>query len=196
MLRGLFIVLVTMLITIGCSGESTQNNKEEAGVDQNRPRVIMETDMGRIVLELFPDVAPNHVKRFLDLVNKGFYDGLTFHRVVKDFVIQGGSPDGSSAGQTGDLLPAEFSNLKHLPGSLGMARGNDLNSASCQFYICLSQLSDLDGKYTIFGQTVDGMNVVKKIGSVPTDEKTERPLEPVHMIRLWEAGKESPESPK
>lgn len=150
--------------------------------------------MGKIVLELFPDVAPNHVKNFLRLANSKAYNGITFHRVAKGFVIQGGSPDGSPTGTAGYTIPAEFSNLHHMPGTLAMARGADPNSASCQFYLCLAQLPDLDGKYTIFGQTVEGMDVVKKIGNVETEENSERPIEPVTMIRVYQEGKEPPPS--
>lgn len=194
-MKKLIILPVIALLVIGCSGGEKENQQqEETSLEQNRPRVIMETDFGTIVLELFPDVAPNHVKSFMNLVNSGFYDGLTFHRVDKGFVIQGGSPDGSLDGHAGFTIPAEFSNLPHLPGTLGMARGDDPNTGSCQFYICLAQLPDLDRKYTIFGQTVEGMDVVKKIGDVPTDKETEKPLEPVHMVRVWEEGKERSES--
>ncbi len=193
-MKRLLVLLAALVLIIGCSGEDKDGSKEETKVEQNRPRVIMETDMGKIVFELFPDVAPNHVKNFLDLVDKGFYNGLTFHRIAKNFVIQGGSPDGSPAGNAGYTIPAEFSNVKHMPGTLAMARGGDPNSASCQFYICLTQLEDLDGKYTIFGQTVEGMDVVLKIGKAPTKEGTDSPLEPITMIRLWEQGKEPAES--
>jgi cyclophilin family peptidyl-prolyl cis-trans isomerase len=185
--------LAIVFVVIGCSGGEENSKQEENQVEQNRPRVIMETSMGRIVLELFPDVAPNHVKNFLDLANKGFYNGLTFHRVAKGFVIQGGSPDGSPAGRAGYTIPAEFSNLQHMPGTLAMARGADPNSASCQFYICLAQLADLDGKYTIFGQTLEGMDVIRKIGQVETEENSDKPIEPVTMVRVWEEGKEPPE---
>ena len=189
-MKRLLTLMAVAVLLIGCSGETKDQSREETQLEQNRPRVIMETDMGRIVLELFPDVAPNHVKNFLDLVNKGFYNGLTFHRIAADFVIQGGSPDGSPTGQAGYTIPAEFSNLQHMPGSLAMARGGDPNSASCQFYICLSQLEDLDGKYTIFGQTIDGLDVVQKIGKTEVQEGTETPVKPVTMIRVWEEGKE------
>jgi peptidyl-prolyl cis-trans isomerase B (cyclophilin B) len=191
-MKKLIVLPVIAVFIIGCSGGEKESHQKETSLEQNRPRVVMETDFGTIVLELFPDVAPNHVKNFLNLVNDGFYDGLVFHRVDKGFVIQGGSPDGSLAGHAGFTIPAEFSNVQHLPGTLGMARGSDPNTGSCQFYICLAQLPDLDGKYTVFGQTVEGMNVVNKIGEVPTDKETERPLEPVYMARVWEEGKGEP----
>jgi len=192
-MKKLLIVLLVTAFTFGCSDKEAEKKGEETPVEQNRPQVVMETDMGRIVFELFPDVAPNTVKNFLDLVRDGFYDGLIFHRVVPDFVIQTGSPDGTPAGHAGYTIPAEFSNLPHNPGTIAMAHGSDPNSASSQFYICLSQLSDLDGKYTIFGQTIEGMEVVLKIGKVETEEGTERPVEPVKIIRMYEKGDEPAE---
>ncbi len=189
-MKKLALLLVLMSILVGGSVAVLGQGKETK-VEKNRPRVIMETDMGKIVLELFPDVAPNHVKNFLDLANKGFYDGLTFHRVVKGFVIQGGDPKGDGTGNSGKKIPAEFSALKHRPGTLAMARAQDPNSATCQFYICLADLPSLDNNYTIFGQTVEGMDVVNKIGEVKTDRR-EKPLTAVRMIRVYEEGKERP----
>ena len=189
-MKKLALLLVLMSILVGGSVAVLGQGKETK-VEKNRPRVIMETDMGKIVLELFPDVAPNHVKNFLDLANKGFYDGLTFHRVVKGFVIQGGDPKGDGTGNSGKKIPAEFSALKHRPGTLAMARAQDPNSATCQFYICLADLPSLDNNYTIFGQTVEGMDVVNKIGEVKIDRR-EKPLTAVRMIRVYEEGKERP----
>ncbi len=183
-------VLLGLAMLAGCA-QGQSGEKKEPNVEKNRPRVIMETDMGKIVLELFPDVAPNHVKNFLDLANKGFYDGLTFHRIIKNFVIQGGDPNGDGSGNAGHTVAAEFSKVKHMPGTLAMARGQDPNSASCQFYICLTQLPSLDGKYTVFGQTVEGMDVVNKIGAVKTGPG-DKPVTPVKMIRVFEEAKERP----
>jgi cyclophilin family peptidyl-prolyl cis-trans isomerase len=192
-MKRLVIALFAIVALVACTQAQTGKGKETK-VEVKRPKVIMETDMGKIVLELFPDVAPNHVKNFLDLANKGFYDGLTFHRVISGFVIQGGDPNGDGTGGSGTTVKAEFSNLKHMPGTLAMARSSDPNSASSQFYICLAQLPSLDGKYTIFGQTVEGMDVVKKIGAVKTGQG-DRPLTPVRMIRVYEEGKERPAKP-
>ncbi len=193
-MKYLFIILAAMVVITGCSGKEADTEEPQAQAEAQtpeRPRVIMETSMGRIVLELFPDVAPNHVKNFLDLVNQGFYNGLTFHRVIKGFVIQGGDPKGDGTGDAGYTIPAEFSNLQHMPGTLAMARGPDPNSASCQFYICLAQLPGLDGNYTIFGQTVEGLDVVNKIGNVETGQN-DMPVETVNIVKVWEEGKEPP----
>jgi len=123
---------------------------------------------GEIVFEFYPDDAPKTVDNFITLTNKGFYNGLTFHRVVAGFVVQGGDPLGNGSGDAGYNLPAEFNKQKHVTGTVAMARSSDPNSASCQFYICLAPQPSLDGKYTVFGQTIKGMDIVKgiKIGDV------------------------------
>lgn len=134
-------------------------------VKQLKNLVTIETAKGRIVFQMFPDAAPKTVSRISELVQKGFYDGLKFHRVVPDFVIQGGDPQGTGAGGTGVKIPAEHTNgKKHLLGTVAMARrGDDLNSQDCQFYICLAPQPGLDGKYTVFGQVTEGFDVIQKI---------------------------------
>ncbi|MFZ0389411.1 MAG: peptidylprolyl isomerase [Calditrichia bacterium] len=157
--------------------------------------VIIETDSGRIVVELFSEKAPVHSKNFKKLADQGFYNGTSFHRIAPQFVIQGGDPlskdddpsnDGS--GGTGYLLPAEIGE-KHLRGRLGAARmGDAVNPArksnGSQFYICLEDLPQLDALgYTIFGQVVEGMDVVGKIARMPVRGQT--PLIPVRMRRVF-----------
>ena len=186
----ILVVGAAMLLTLSCSGIEPKSQRESFSVEKERPRVVLETEAGKIVLELFPDVAPNHVRNFLDLVGRGFYDSLTFHRVVKGLVIQAGSPDGSAAGNAGFSISAEFSKVPHLPGTVGMARGRDPNSASSQFYICLAQLPDLDGQFTVFGQTVEGMDIVQKIGNIETEEdpqtgETSKPVVPVRILKAY-----------
>jgi cyclophilin family peptidyl-prolyl cis-trans isomerase len=127
------------------------------------PHVIIETDRGKLTLELYPEVAPRTVARFAELVKRGFYNGLTFHRVVPKFLIQGGDPAGDGTGGSGLPIPAEFSEKKHGTGTVGMARRRDPDSADSQFYICLEPQPFLDGKYTVFGQVVDGLDVLPKI---------------------------------
>ncbi|MCD6413153.1 MAG: peptidylprolyl isomerase [Elusimicrobia bacterium] len=127
------------------------------------------TEKGTIVCELYPKEAPKTVENFIRLSKKGFYGNLTFHRVVPDFVIQGGDPKGNGTGGPGYTLPAEISpNLRHIAGALAMARLPDRinperRSSGSQFYICLKDNFFLDGKYTIFGMVVRGMDVVRKI---------------------------------
>jgi cyclophilin family peptidyl-prolyl cis-trans isomerase len=125
--------------------------------------VLIETDRGKLTLELYPDVAPRTVARFVELVKKGYYNGLTFHRVVPSFLIQGGDPAGDGTGGSGLPIPAEFSEKKHVAGTVGMARLRGPDSADSQFYICLEPQPFLDGKYTVFGQVVEGVDILPKI---------------------------------
>ena len=118
---------------------------------------------GLIKLELQPDVAPNHCAALVDLVKKGYYDGLSFHRVVPGFVVQGGCPKGNGSGGPGYNLKAEFNEKPHLTGTLAMARTPEPDSAGSQFYICLAPQPFLDRQYTVFGQTIEGMDLVSQI---------------------------------
>jgi len=143
----------------------------------------VQTGMGTFYMELFSEDAPRTVSNFIYLAKSGFFDGLTFHRVVPGHVIQGGDPAGNGTGDAGYTIPFEQSGQKHLEGSVGMARGPDMNSASSQFYICLAPRPFLDGKYTIFGRVYEGMDVVRKIGAVPTGAG-DRPVTPVYIHRV------------
>jgi len=122
--------------------------------------VTIELETGVVTLELYPDVAPETVKSFKSLISKGFYDGLTFHRVIPGFMAQGGDPDGTGTGGPGFTLKAEFNDKKHVRGTLAMARTADPDSAGSQFYICFAPQPHLDGQYTIFGQVTDGMELI------------------------------------
>lgn len=149
-----------------------------------KPRILMETSLGPITLELWPDVAPKHCQSFVHLTKTGFYDSLTFHRVARGFVIQGGCPLGNGTGGPGYRVPAEFSNKKHVPGILSMARSADPNSAGSQFFICLGEAPHLDGQYTVFGTVVEGMDVVRKIEAVKLRGSTSTPVEKVYMTKV------------
>ncbi len=127
------------------------------------PLVTVETEKGSFKFVMFPNSAPNTVNNFIALARVGFYDGLTFHRVEPDFVVQGGDPNGDGSGGPGYDIKAEFNSRPHLEGTVAMARGEDPDSAGSQFYICLGPQPGLDGKYTVFGQVTEGMDVVKKI---------------------------------
>ena len=118
---------------------------------------------GRIVFKFYPKDAPNTVDNFIKLTNKGFYNGLTFHRVVPDFVVQGGCPKGDGTGGPGYKIKAEFNSQKHLDGTVAMARSTHPDSAGSQFYICLGAQPFLDGEYTVFGQVIEGMELVRGI---------------------------------
>ncbi len=133
-------------------------------ITRDNAAVIIELAKGgRIVMEFYPQDAPNTVDNFITLAKKGFYDGLTFHRVVPGFVVQGGDPEGTGYGGPGYTIKAEFNSRKHLTGTLAMARSADPDSAGSQFYICLAPQPGLDGEYTVFGQVIEGMDLVKGI---------------------------------
>jgi len=118
---------------------------------------------GEITLEFFPGDAPKHVENFVALAKRGFYDGLTFHRVVPGFVVQGGCPNGNGSGGPGHTVKAEFNARKHVRGTLAMARSQHPDSAGSQFYITYGAQPNLDGSYTVFGQVTAGMEHVDRI---------------------------------
>ena len=125
--------------------------------------LVIETAHGTVEVELFSDAAPKTVARICELAKQGFYNGLTFHRVVPGFVVQGGDPRGDGTGGSGKNLPAEFNEHEHVEGTVAMARAADPNSADSQFYISLGRHPHLDRNYTVFGQVKSGMEAVKKI---------------------------------
>ena len=125
---------------------------------------VIETDKGTIRAKLYEEGAPNTTKNFIELVEKGFYDNLKFHRVVPGFVVQGGDPKGNGTGGSGKTIKLEVSpNLKHEEGALAMARSAHPDSASSQFYITLDRVPHLDMQYAVFGQVTEGIEVVKSI---------------------------------
>ncbi len=125
--------------------------------------LYMDLDYGRVVIELLPDVAPNHVKRIKELTREGFYNGLKFHRVIDGFMAQTGDPLGNGTGGSGTKLKAEFNATPHVRGTVSMARAQDPNSADSQFFICFDDARFLDGQYTVFGKVVEGMEYVDMI---------------------------------
>jgi peptidyl-prolyl cis-trans isomerase B (cyclophilin B) len=146
--------------------------------------VKIEMENGKVItLELYPEVAPETVANFESLIKKGFYDGLTFHRVISGFMIQGGCPKGNGTGGPGYTIKGEFAlngvknDLKHTRGVISMARAQDPNSAGSQFFIMHEDAPYLDGQYAGFGKVVDGLEVVDEIASVRTDF-ADKPLEP------------------
>ena len=126
--------------------------------------IVLETTKGKIVIEPYPDSAPKTVTNFKTLIKRGFYDGLTFHRYDGGMgIIQGGDPKGDGTGGPGWTIPDEFNERKHVTGAVGMAHTNEPNSAGSQFYICLKPQPGLDGKYTVFGKVIKGMEAAKKL---------------------------------
>lgn len=153
----------------------------------------LRTSKGTIVLEFFPDLAPRHVENFFSLVRTGFYDDLTFHRVVPGFVVQGGCPEGTGAGGPGWEIPAEFSDRHHERGTLSMARMAHPDSAGSQFFLCLGEWRELDGRYTVFGQMIRGEEALVAIERVGTVSGV--PVEPV-TIETIELRMRTPEESK
>ena len=168
------------------------------------PIVTITMGSGDVIkAELYPDIAPNTVNNFISLINKGYYDGLCFHRVIKDFMIQGGCPDGTGTGGPGYSIRGEFSqngfknDLKHSEGVLSMARTMMPNSAGSQFFIMHKNSPHLDGAYAAFGKVTEGIEAVNKIAECETDF-SDRPLEPQIMktVTVDTFGVEYPEPEK
>lgn len=185
---GVICVLLILVFIFGKS-DDTKNKEEMLNINYNvkgnevslgnyktdNPVVAMYIEKyGSVVMELYPDKAPNTVNNFISLIKSGFYDNNTFHRLVTGFVLQGGDPDGTGAGGPGYSIKGEFSDngfendLKHEKGIISMARSADNDSAGSQFFIMLDKSEYLDGKYAAFGKVIDGFDIIEKI------EKNER----------------------
>lgn len=169
------------------SGSSSEQNNEQTTLKEKKPivTITMEND-DKIKVELYPDIAPNTVANFISLVDKGFYDGLIFHRVIPSFMIQGGDPDGNGTGGPGYGIKGEFSSngfendLKHERGIISMARSAEPDSAGSQFFIMVEDSPQLNGEYAAFGKVIEGMEAVDKIVSVERDAG-DKPLEEQKM---------------
>ncbi len=164
--------------------ENTNNNEnEENNVSNNPIATITMKNGGIIVVELYPDVAPNTVNNFISLANSGFYDGKIFHRVIPGFMIQGSDPDGTGMGGPDYSIKGEFAlnnfvnNLKHTRGVISMARSNPYDSAGSQFFIMVDTATHLDGSYAAFGKVTEGMDVVDEIVNTESDAYTNRPYD-------------------
>ncbi|WP_368505929.1 peptidylprolyl isomerase [Alkalihalophilus sp. As8PL] len=176
----LLLIALMMLVACGQSSDEEMNevdeqDSDEVASDADSPIVTMEMENGgEVLIELYPGVAPKTVENFVSLVEEGFYDGLTFHRVIPGFMIQGGDPDGNGTGGPGYSIEGEFSsngfenNLKHDRGVISMARSQDPNSGGSQFFIMVADTPSLDGEYASFGKVIEGMDVVDEIVAVET----------------------------
>ena len=151
-------------ILLGVFIMATSATATAATIKDPENTILMQLKDGTVVIELRPDLAPNHVARIKELTRKGFYDGVTFHRVIEGFMAQTGDPTGTGSGGS-DLpdLKAEFNSAKHVRGTVSMARTNNPNSANSQFFICFKPANFLDGEYTVFGQVIEGMEYVDNI---------------------------------
>ena len=180
------MVATTALLLVGCGTKDKETTTKNDGWDKEvvAPKelpiaTITVKDYGTITAELYPQYAPNTVNNFISLANKGFYDGLTFHRVIENFVLQGGCPEGNGTGGPGYSIRGEFTEngykyntLSHTAGVLSMARSQAKDSAGSQFFIVTEEsknnAASLDGKYAGFGKVIDGMDIVDKIKTVET----------------------------
>ncbi len=189
-------LLIFALMLLACFVQAQTVNKtftREEIQKMSETTAIIETKFGNIELRFFPDVAPNHVNNFIELAKKGFYDGTVFHRVIPNFMIQGGDPNSKAVdrskhgtGGPGYALKAEFNNKPHKRGTLSMARSQNPDSAGSQFFICVADAPSLNQKYTVFGEVTSGMEVADKIVSQPRDAR-DNPLERIEMkIRVVE----------
>lgn len=179
-----FVLLFTILTACGNDDQKSSQVEKPKKPAKLPVATITIKDYGVIEAELYPHIAPNTVYNFISLSNKGFYDGLKIHRIVKDFVIQGGDPEGTGAGGPGYTINGEFSsngfenNLLHTAGVLSMARTDDPNSAGSQFFIMTNDSSQLDGAYASFGKVTKGMDIVKKVEASETTPE-EQPKTPI-----------------
>ncbi|KAB8137816.1 peptidylprolyl isomerase [Gracilibacillus oryzae] len=174
-----FLITLFVVVLLSACGQGQQNTTDNNTAEQveikdgEKPVVTMVMDNGgEIVIELYPEVAPKTVENFVQLVEQGFYDGLTFHRVIPGFMIQGGDPSGDGTGGSGETIPGEFESngydnpLLHEEGVISMARSQDPDSASSQFFIMDADSPHLDGDYAAFGKVISGMEVVHEIANV------------------------------
>ncbi len=185
------LCVCTVFCLFACGKIAGGDTDDTSGTNNTDPvkAEISVKNFGKIELELYPDIAPITVQNFVDLANSGFYDGLTFHRIVKGFMIQGGDPNGNGTGGSSKTIKGEFSangvenNLSHERGVISMARSQDYNSASSQFFIMHADNNYLDGQYAAFGKVTDGMDVVDKIADVEVTAglsgEASSPVEPV-----------------
>jgi len=193
--RGFFVFAIVLGIFISVTAHAQLSPTSLKALDVTKQEIkkmsmtkaIIETKFGNITLKFFPDIAPGHVKNFLDLAKKGFYDGTTFHRVIPGFMIQGGDPNSkdpnkSKHGQGGPgyTIKAEFNDKPHKRGTLSMARAGQPDSAGSQFFICVKDSPFLDKQYTVFGEVESGMDVADKIISQPRD-KSDNPNDRIEM---------------
>lgn len=201
----LLLCLSMLLVFAGCDSKGdesmTVNGVDFSKFDGEYPTATIEMENGGVMkLELYPDVAPNTVCNFISLAKKGFYDGLTFHRVIPGFMIQGGDPDGIGSGGPGYQIRGEFTangfnnDLLHVRGVISMARAQQMDSAGSQFFIMVETAPHLDGQYASFGKVTEGMEVADGIVSVETN-MNDMPLEPqvIKSITIDEKGFDYPE---
>ena len=179
----------TSVVGITTTSKAPAANEESQGVGTHHAEIDIQ-DYGTITVELDGDAAPITVQNFMDLANDGFYDGLTFHRIIAGFMMQGGDPNGNGTGGSENTIKGEFSAngvenpLSHTRGAISMARAQDMDSASSQFFICHADSTFLDGQYACFGYVTDGMDVVDAVceAAQPTDDNGTIPADQQPVI--------------
>lgn len=177
------VLVLALTLTTGC------NLIRRKKIEHNPVATMEIRDWGTVTIELYPEIAPNTVNNFISLANSGFYDGLIFHRVIEEFMIQGGCPLGNGTGGPGYTIKGEFSNnrfnndLLHEVGVISMARSQNYDSAGSQFFIMVEDKPQLDGNYAAFGKVIEGMDLVLEISQVSTDEN-DRPWDDVVIEEL------------
>ncbi len=189
------ILLTALLFSLsfGLALGAVADDDDEYEITDPENTLVMELETGRSLIEMRPDLAPNHVQRIKELVREGFYDGLTFHRVIPGFMAQGGDPAGDGSGGTGQNIEAEFSDVPHRRGTVSMARTSDPNSADSQFFVIIGEeVPELDGKYTVWGQVVHGMKSLMRIrkGSRALDGKVFKPTKIISIVVAADATEE------
>lgn len=198
----LLAVAMLSLMFIACSEQAANDDKKGEDMNEKIIATIEMQDGGIIRLELYEDIAPETVRNFVSLARSGFYDGLTFHRIISGFMIQGGDPNGDGTGGPGYCIKGEFSengfdnSLKHTRGVISMARRSyPLDSAGSQFFIMHADASYLDGSYAAFGKVIEGMDVVDAIAAVECDSN-DHPYDEVIIKSITISGPELPEPEK
>ena len=187
-----FALLISVCLTVPAMADGDKKMAEEAK-EAGEQIAVIKTKHGNMTVEFFNDVAPGHVKNFVDLAKKGFYNGTIFHRIIPGFMIQGGDPTTKDlnakanygTGGPGYNIDAEFSSKKHKRGVLSMARSQDPNSAGSQFFVVVADSLFLDGQYTVFGEVTEGMEVADKIVSEPKDSR-DNPNDRIEMTVVIE----------
>lgn len=201
-MKKLFLIssIVMLLMFGGCSTsthttEGTVDNISFHETEEKTNFIKIETSKGILLLELYPDIAPITVENFQKLVSEKFYDNLTFHRIIKDFMIQGGDPKGDGTGGSSEKIKGEFkvngikNELSHERGVISMARGQAYDSASSQFFICHKDATYLDGQYAAFGKVIAGFDVLDNLASVEVNGEKPTKVQKINSIRFVEIEK-------
>lgn len=185
LLTTMILCMSTLLVGCGSPASSKAPTGQVQAMKSNPIVTMTVKDYGTVTLELYPEKAPNTVNNFVTLANSGFYDGLTFHRIIEGFMIQGGDPQGVGTGGPGYSIPGEFSgnghegnDLQHTKGVISMARSMQPDSAGSQFFIMSADNAGLDGQYAAFGEVTSGIEVIEALEKVQTDSN-DKPVEPV-----------------